>query len=177
MYRSWCPDRTLAQARKYIADAMGARYAESVILDLEETWGESNPRTPLICFLSMGSDPTNAIEGLSKKLKLECRAISMGQGQEVHARRLLLQSMTEVGGPDQEWLFLLSGYDGSHTLCLCLLYQLTSWFLTICSVDLFVCIISLSSCLHTCVRLSVCLFCTTHVVGWMAAATELPSRS
>lgn len=102
VYRSWCPDRTLAQARKYIADAMGARYAESVILDLEETWGESNPRTPLICFLSMGSDPTNAIEGLSKKLKLECRAISMGQGQEVHARRLLLQSMTEVGGRDHE---------------------------------------------------------------------------
>ena len=94
--RSWCPDRTLAQARKYIADAMGKRYAESVILDLEETWGESNPRVPLICFLSMGSDPTNAIEGLAKKLKLECRAISMGQGQEVHARRLLSQSMTDV---------------------------------------------------------------------------------
>lgn len=101
-HRSWCPDRTLAQARKYIADAMGARYAESVILDLEETWGESTPRTPLICFLSMGSDPTNAIEGLSKKLKLECRAISMGQGQEVYARRLLLQCMTEVSGRDQE---------------------------------------------------------------------------
>ena len=76
---------------------MGKRYAESVILDLEETWGESNPHVPLICFLSMGSDPTNAIEGLAKKLKLECRAISMGQGQEVHARRLLSQSMTEVG--------------------------------------------------------------------------------
>ena len=130
---------------------MGARYAESVILDLEETWGESNPRTPLICFLSMGSDPTNAIEGLSKKLKLECRAISMGQGQEVHARRLLLQSMTEVGGPDQEWLFfyLVTMEANIILLSLCLLYQLTSWFLTICSVDLFVCIISLSACLHT----------------------------
>ena len=96
VFRSWCPDRTLAQARKYIADAMGKRYADAVILDLEETWNESDPQTPLVCFLSMGSDPTNAIEGLAKKLKLDCRSISMGQGQEVHARRLLSQCMAEV---------------------------------------------------------------------------------
>ena len=96
MFRCWCPDRTLAQARKYISEVMGECYAEGVILDLEKTWEESDPRTPLICFLSMGSDPTNNIEGLAKKLKLECHAISMGQGQEVHARRLLQQSMTSV---------------------------------------------------------------------------------
>lgn len=95
-HRSWCPDRTLAQARKYISEVMGECYAEGVILDLEKTWEESDPRTPLICFLSMGSDPTNNIESLAKKLKLECSAISMGQGQEVHARRLLQQSMTSV---------------------------------------------------------------------------------
>lgn len=94
--RCWCPDRTLAQARKYIADVMGTRYAEGVILDLEAMWAESTPRTPLICFLSMGSDPTNNIENLAKKLHLECHSISMGQGQEVHARRLLHQSMTTV---------------------------------------------------------------------------------
>ena len=96
VFRCWCPDRTLAQARKYISEVMGECYAEGVILDLEKTWEESDPRTPLICFLSMGSDPTNNIEGLAKKLKLECHAISMGQGQEVHARRLLQQSMTSV---------------------------------------------------------------------------------
>ena len=46
---------------------MGDRYAEPVLLDLEATWGESDPRTPLICFLSMGSDPTNQIDGLARK--------------------------------------------------------------------------------------------------------------
>lgn len=65
--RSWCPDRTLHQARKYIADTMGERYAEGVILNLEATWEESNPQVPLICFLSMGSDPTGAIENLAKR--------------------------------------------------------------------------------------------------------------
>ena len=95
-YRSWCPDRTLAQARTFISETMGERYAEGVILDLEATWQESDPKTPLICFLSMGSDPTSNIEGLAKKLKLECSAISMGQGQEIHARRLLNQCLTSV---------------------------------------------------------------------------------
>ncbi len=75
---------------------MGSAYAEPVILDLEATWEESDTRTPLICFLSMGSDPTINIEALAKKLKLECRGVSMGQGQEVHARRLLQQSVSSV---------------------------------------------------------------------------------
>lgn len=75
---------------------MGTRYAEGVILDLEAMWAESTPRTPLICFLSMGSDPTNNIENLAKKLHVDCHSISMGQGQEIHARRLLQQSMTTV---------------------------------------------------------------------------------
>lgn len=75
---------------------MGAIYSEGVILDLEGMWVESDIRTPLICFLSMGSDPTSSIEGLAKKLKLECHSISMGQGQEIHARRLLQQSIASV---------------------------------------------------------------------------------
>uniref|UniRef100_A0AAR2IQT9 AAA+ ATPase domain-containing protein n=1 Tax=Pygocentrus nattereri TaxID=42514 RepID=A0AAR2IQT9_PYGNA len=97
LIRSWCPDRTIAQARKYIMDSMGERYAESVILDLEKTWEESDPRTPLICLLSMGSDPTDSIIALGKRQKVETRYVSMGQGQEVHARKLLQQSMANGG--------------------------------------------------------------------------------
>uniref|UniRef100_A0A8C6VE80 Dynein axonemal heavy chain 5 n=1 Tax=Naja naja TaxID=35670 RepID=A0A8C6VE80_NAJNA len=97
LIRSWCPDRTIAQARKYIMDTMGEKYAEGVILDLEKTWEESDPRTPLICFLSMGSDPTDSIIALGKRLKIETRCVSMGQGQEVHARKLLQQTMAHGG--------------------------------------------------------------------------------
>ena len=70
MIRSWCPDRVLPQALKYISESMGVKYAEGVILNLEEMWEESNNRVPMICFLSMGSDPTNSIESLAKKLNL-----------------------------------------------------------------------------------------------------------
>uniref|UniRef100_A0A3Q2ECE7 Dynein, axonemal, heavy chain 5 n=1 Tax=Cyprinodon variegatus TaxID=28743 RepID=A0A3Q2ECE7_CYPVA len=97
LIRCWCPDRTIAQARKYIKNAMGERYAEGVILDLEKMWEESDPRTPLICFLSMGSDPTDSITAFGKKHKIETRYVSMGQGQEVHARKLLQQSMANGG--------------------------------------------------------------------------------
>ncbi|XP_059501105.1 dynein axonemal heavy chain 8-like [Stegostoma tigrinum] len=97
LIRSWCPDRILSQARRYISEAMGAKYAEPVILNLETTWEESDELTPLICFLSMGSDPSNQIEGLAKKLEIDCRAMSMGQGQEVHARKLVALSMHQGG--------------------------------------------------------------------------------
>ena len=75
---------------------MGERFAEGVILNLEATWEESDFKTPMIGLLSMGSDPTSAIEGLAKRHNIECRAISMGQGQEIHARRLLQQCSTGV---------------------------------------------------------------------------------
>lgn len=77
-------------------DSMGERYAEGVILDLEKTWEESDPRTPLICFLSMGSDPTDSIIALGKRQRIETRYVSMGQGQEVHARKLLQNTMANV---------------------------------------------------------------------------------
>ncbi|XP_049585235.1 dynein axonemal heavy chain 5 [Syngnathus scovelli] len=97
LIRCWCPDRTIAQARKYIMEAMGEKYTEGAILDLEQTWEESDSRTPMICFLSMGSDPTDSIIALGKRLKIETKYVSMGQGQEVHARKLLQQNIANGG--------------------------------------------------------------------------------
>lgn len=95
-YRAWCMDRTLSQSRKYIASSLGAKYAEPVITLLDMMHSESRPNTPMICFLSIGSDPTPNIEQLAKRLEIVCRSVSMGQGQEVHARRLLNSAKTEV---------------------------------------------------------------------------------
>ncbi|XP_029655398.2 dynein heavy chain 5, axonemal-like, partial [Octopus sinensis] len=101
LVRCWCPDRTLPQARNYIADTLGDVYTEGVILDLAKVWEESDSRTPLVGMLSMGADPSSNIEALAKKHKIECHALSMGQGQEVHARRLLQQGLQQGG-----WLLL-----------------------------------------------------------------------
>ncbi|XP_060921113.1 dynein axonemal heavy chain 5 [Labrus mixtus] len=101
LIRSWCPDRTTAQARHYISESLGPRYAEGLVLDLDAMLAESDSRTPMVCLLSMGSDPTENIERLAKNKGAPCRPISMGQGQEVHARRLLANSMVDGG-----WLLL-----------------------------------------------------------------------
>ncbi|CAH8644888.1 unnamed protein product [Schistosoma haematobium] len=95
LIRAWCPDRCIPMAKRYIAERMGLAYADGIITNLEEMIEESDTSTPMICFLSMGSDPTDNIERLAKKMNLRCGAISMGQGQEVHARRLLSISMQE----------------------------------------------------------------------------------
>ncbi|XP_015117111.1 dynein heavy chain 5, axonemal [Diachasma alloeum] len=87
--RAWCMDRTLSQARKYIIDSLGPNYADPVITILDTMYTESRSTTPMICFLSMGTDPTPSIVQLAKKMEIPCKSISMGQSQEVHARKLM----------------------------------------------------------------------------------------
>jgi dynein heavy chain len=83
------PDRTLSQARKYIFDSLGAEYLESAVLDLEAMLEESDNRVPLICLLSTGSDPSPQIEGIAKNRLQELHQLSMGQGQEAAARKMM----------------------------------------------------------------------------------------
>ncbi|XP_041986842.1 dynein axonemal heavy chain 5 [Aricia agestis] len=97
LIRSWSPDRTLSQARKYVVDSLGPEYGEGRILNLEATWVESEPRTPLICILSIGSDPSAQIASLAKSKEIVLKAVSMGQGQEVVARKMISDAMNEGG--------------------------------------------------------------------------------
>nr|XP_033322692.1 dynein heavy chain 5, axonemal isoform X1 [Megalopta genalis] len=97
LIRSWSPDRTLSQARKYVVESLGKEYGEAKILDLEATWLESEVRTPLICILSIGSDPSPQITILAKQKSIQLRSVSMGQGQEFHARRLISDAMNTGG--------------------------------------------------------------------------------
>uniref|UniRef100_A0A8C3R483 Dynein heavy chain 8, axonemal n=1 Tax=Cyanoderma ruficeps TaxID=181631 RepID=A0A8C3R483_9PASS len=97
----------IINARHYIAESLGEKYAEGFILEMEAMWTESGCRTPLTCLLSVGSDPTESIE----RLNIPCRAISMGQGQETHARHLLNQCMQDGG-----WLLLQNCHLGLEFL-------------------------------------------------------------
>lgn len=50
----------------HLTDSLGNEYGEARILDLEATWKESDPQAPLICILSIGSDPSPQITALAK---------------------------------------------------------------------------------------------------------------
>ncbi|VEL33385.1 unnamed protein product, partial [Protopolystoma xenopodis] len=95
LVRCWCPDRTLQQARKYILHALGPSFIEDVLVNMESLVEESDPRTPLTGLLSMGADPTPFIEQVARRSRIDLQAISMGQGQEIHARRLIKQARIE----------------------------------------------------------------------------------
>ena len=82
-----------SQARKYIHDAFGAAFLENIVLDLEGMIAEADNRTPLLCLLSVGSDPTNQIDALAKNIGQAYNMLSMGQGQEEFARKLMLEGM------------------------------------------------------------------------------------
>ncbi|XP_013102946.2 dynein axonemal heavy chain 8 [Stomoxys calcitrans] len=97
LIRSWCTDRTLSQSRQYIGHSLGERFAEPVVLNFDNLLVESKPLMPIVCFLSMGSDPSSNIEALAKKNELKCYPISMGQGQEIHARKLVTMCMEDGG--------------------------------------------------------------------------------
>jgi len=92
LIRSLTPARFVKSANDYIIESLGSKYGEGVTFDMEKMYDESDKCSPMICFLSMGSDPSVQIEMLAKKKSIDYHTISMGQGQEIHARRLLSQA-------------------------------------------------------------------------------------
>ena len=91
--RSMREDRTLISVQEYIISALGKEYMDSRPLDLKGVCEEATFKVPTIALLSMGADPTGPICDLAKKRKKQVLMISMGQGQEPAARKLLHQGV------------------------------------------------------------------------------------
>lgn len=109
--KSFREDRTLIAAADYISDSLGQRFVESVPLNMEKTWSESNSRCPLICLLSPGADPTKLIEDLAKRKKIKTLGVSMGQGQEIIARKYIATANAEG-----QWVLLQNTHLGLNYL-------------------------------------------------------------
>ena len=54
LIRCLCPDRILAQARKYVEDSLGPEYLDSKGLDLAELVEETERKCPLVGLISTG---------------------------------------------------------------------------------------------------------------------------
>ena len=101
LIRSLCPDRTLAQARKYIEDSLGGDFLEHKSLDLDELVNETERKCPLIGLISVGSDPCGQVEALAGTKEQGYVQISMGQGQEERARKAITEAILKG-----HWLML-----------------------------------------------------------------------
>ena len=62
------------------------------MLDLESMIEEADNKTPLICLLSTGSDPSGQIETVARLRCQEYRQLAMGQGQEEMARKVMFSN-------------------------------------------------------------------------------------
>ena len=107
LVKSLRQDRTMVAAQKYIADAIGERFVESVPLSMDATWEESTPFAPCVFLLSPGADPTKLIEDLAKRKKIKLNGVSMGQGQEIIARKYMTTATLEG-----QWVMLANTHLG-----------------------------------------------------------------
>jgi dynein heavy chain len=95
LVRSIREDRALLAIDTYISHSIGRDYIITVPLDLAALCDEASAYVPMITLLSTGSDPTGKINDLARKRKKTVLGISMGQGQEPAARKLLEQGIAE----------------------------------------------------------------------------------
>lgn len=100
-------DRTLIAASEFICETLGPTCSDPLPIKLDEVLIDLKPTCPIICLLSPGADPSKSIEDLAKSRQTKTLGVSMGQGQEVIARRLLTQAAVEG-----HWLLLQNAHLG-----------------------------------------------------------------
>lgn len=83
------PDRTLRAAIHFIEATVGHHFALPPTVNFYSLADESNLKTPIICFVDSGSDPTATIAEAAVSRQVHLEVISMGKGQEARAKKLI----------------------------------------------------------------------------------------
>lgn len=106
IFRALRPDRLTAAMGKFVTNVIGAKYVKSVQFDLERSFLDAAPETPIFVFLSPGVDVAASVETMGRKMGMtgdvgKYAAVSLGQGQEPIAMNHLT-NMHKNGG----WVLL-----------------------------------------------------------------------
>jgi hypothetical protein len=76
---------------------LGEKYLLPTVDNLADVYSEMDCLTPAVFLLSAGADPTDKILQFSRRQKKEMSIVSMGQGQEVVASRLIRDACSRGG--------------------------------------------------------------------------------
>lgn len=87
--------------------ALGNKYIEPITDTVESIYREMDYMTPVIYLLSSGADPTDSIEILARKKRIDIECVSMGEGQDVVALRAINSAI--ING---SWVLLQNGHLG-----------------------------------------------------------------
>ncbi|PNW78281.1 hypothetical protein CHLRE_09g403800v5 [Chlamydomonas reinhardtii] len=87
LFRALRPDRLTSAMGRFVTNMLGAKYVTSQPYDLERSYQDASPGTPIFVFLSPGVDVAGSVEALGKKLGFtldngKYASVSLGQGQE-----------------------------------------------------------------------------------------------
>ena len=89
------PDRVIPATAMFISQKLDSKFVEPPALDLELVYEESQCSTPLLFVLTPGMDPTAQVNALSVLKGIKAANISLGQGQEPKATKLVIEGAKE----------------------------------------------------------------------------------
>ena len=109
---SWCRllairalrmDRCMLATRDFIRHRpeMGPQFVDAMAQTIDKVYNKMTPSVPVIFLLSVGADPTEAIEVLCRRKKQTIEIKSMGQGQEAPALNAI-----NTAALNGSWVFL-----------------------------------------------------------------------
>ena len=87
LIRSIREDRAVLASQKFIRRVLGEEFMAPVTDQIGEVYEESMPGKPILFLLAPGSDPTNAIDELARKKRIPTAKVSMGEEQEIIAKK------------------------------------------------------------------------------------------
>ncbi|KAL9650835.1 hypothetical protein ABK040_001885 [Willaertia magna] len=96
------PDRLTMAVTAFVSDKIGEKYVKDIPVDLEVSYGDAGPTTPLFFILSPGVDPLKAVEKLGEKLGFsgtnhKFKNVSLGEGQTLVAEYALENAFSNGG--------------------------------------------------------------------------------
>jgi dynein heavy chain len=102
LFHALRPDRLTAAMSKFVAGTLGKEYVTSQPFNLERSFQDAQPGTPIFVFLSPGVDVAGSVEALGRKLGFTAEngryfSVSLGQGQEAIAMNYLNQAHKNGG--------------------------------------------------------------------------------
>ena len=82
-------------SQKFIRRVLGEEFMAPVTDQIIEVWEESAPCKPILFLLAPGSDPTNTIDELARKKRIPTQKVSMGEEQEIIAKKNIDDGMRD----------------------------------------------------------------------------------
>ncbi|KAL4450636.1 hypothetical protein ABPG77_000992 [Micractinium sp. CCAP 211/92] len=102
LFHALRPDRLTAAMSMFVGNMLGKEYVTSQSFNLERSFADAGPDTPILVFLSPGVDVAASVEALGQKLGFTPEngkyfSVSLGQGQEAIAMRRLAHAHKNGG--------------------------------------------------------------------------------